>query len=61
MLVNFCLGDHQIHQGKIDSEKDVYLIMNETTKFVQIYNKHGDPITYNKNNIVWICKVREEV
>ncbi|AZU99731.1 hypothetical protein DK1_000027 [Bacillus phage DK1] len=54
--VNFNMGTMRIDQGEIDSYEGIILQMNNGKPFITIYNEFGDPIAYNKNNIVWICE-----
>lgn len=58
--VNFNLGSLKIEQGEVDSYDGIIKQMNNGEPFITIYNRFGDPIAYNKNNIVWICEQRED-
>jgi len=58
--VNFNLGSMRIEQGEIESYDGIIEKMNNGEPFITIYNDFGEPIAYNKNNIVWICEARED-
>lgn len=58
--VNFNLGGLRVDQGEIECniihDLTLYKEMNRNNEpFITIYNEFGDPVLYNKKNIVWIC------
>lgn len=61
--VNFNMGGSIVRQGEINQfipefskHHDVLdEEMNNGKPFITIYNDYGEPITYNKNSIFWIC------